>query len=321
MFGNLPDHSDEGLNLRLVAFKEEEIRKIYINKVIYSILKYQKQSDIIKEYFKPKYEYVKNLHRGNFEGGVLEEVEEFLKQEKEKYNEVRNNNKEVVEFITPIVINNFKNGCHEDYDELQKIKYLLEYVSNTFKYNFDSKKYNYSIPFGIDYNLEFSNNVPVSDFRSLLITREVLSDQLASIIKILGDNIGLDIKIVIADNEENNDIHFLNAIILHKKINDDTYDRFDYDVSYIDAASYLKGEKNNEEAFLTSLIALNNDHKYKNFTFNDKEIDEEHKNGIGIEYEDIEIGDMSRVFENDRRLIDIEYIDNDVFEKKETSSK
>lgn len=351
---HLPDHSSEGMNLSLTAFKEEEIRKIYINKVIYSLLKYNQQSDNIKAFYKEKYEYARNLHRGNFEGGVLEEVRAILDEEKEKYKAIRQGNQEVVDFIAPIIVHNFTNGCNPQYTEEQRIKYLLEYVTKTFKYNFDAKKYNHNIPFGMDYDLEFSNSVPVSDFKSLLITKEILGSELASIIKILGDYIGLDIRIVIAENEDTNELHYLNAVLLHGKTNDvETLDKLQYNISYIDATSYLSQENNKEiiqeirnemiqeeiedidskltdevlddkikeRLFLLSKYMFNKGNKYSKFNFINSDISDEKKEGQSLAYDSIEIDDITRIVENDERLCAVKYVESDIFEKKETSSK
>ncbi len=341
---NLPDHSNEGVSLKLIAFKEEEINKIYINKVIYSILKYQTLSDNMKLFFKPKFEFVKNLHRGHFENGNIEEVKEFLESEKEKYNDIRSKNQKVVSLLANSIIGNFITGCteHKEYTELQKVKYLLEYIVNTFKYNYDANKYNNNIPFGMDYDFEFSNSVPVSDFSSLLITREVLGNELPIIIKRLGAFLDLDIRIITAEDTNTGEIKIFNAVILHKQGKDETYK-----VSYIDATSAIKDEKingednpeykNPEQAFLLSRAGLVGENNYK-LIYNDNDvaniicysdkskpqviasIDEEHQAGESVVYDEIEIDDITDVIENDRRFIDIEYIDNDVFEKKEDRS-
>ena len=311
---DLTNHSNEGLNLSLIAFKEEEIRKIYINKVIYSILKYNMQDENVKEFFKDKYEYVKNLHRGDFANGDIEEVKRILEEELVKYKKTAEINQKVIDFITPTVIGNFKSGCKKEYSEVQRFKYLLEYVTNTFRYNYDSKKYNYAIPFGTEYSFEFSNNVPVGDFKELLITKEVLGDELASLIKYLGEQIGLYVETVLCDF--NGERRLINAAILHKQIDDETYDKFNYEISYIDALSVLQGAKVKEDAFLLSRLALNKNDEYSNFTFVNQNIDESKNDGTSIIYDDIVIDDIKEVVRIDNLLVNIEYVANDVFKQK-----
>lgn len=108
---SLLDHSSEALDLKLIAFKEEEVKKIYMNKFIYSILKYNMQPENIRKFFKEKYEYTANLHRGYFEGGNIQDVKEYLDEEKEKFDTISEKNQKVIDYIFPMIIGNFISGC------------------------------------------------------------------------------------------------------------------------------------------------------------------------------------------------------------------
>lgn len=364
---SLINHNDEALDLKIFTFKEEEVKRIYMNKFIYSILKYNKQPKNIRDFYKDKYVETANLHRGYFEGGDIEEVKEYLEEEKEKYDIIREKNRNVVNYITPMIIGNFISGCikntqtdrlidfdkdelnnlnsneleriyneqkkimeseysiydEKEYNEEQRVKYLIEYMLNTLTYNYNAQTYNYDIPFGTEYIFEFSNNIPADDIKSQLITKEVLTTDIVYLAKMLGAYIGLDILVVKCKYKGKD--HLINAIKLHNIIDEgkNDYSYFDYELAYFDLTNVITGEREKNSALLSSLSGLNQFGEavdYKDLEIVGENINIDEIKDTSRIYKDINIKDINPVLEIDNLLSNlatrVEYDDNYTFKTK-----
>lgn len=235
--------------MTLNALSEEHIDEIYKNKVIYSIIKFERQDEDYKELFKGKDMYAKNLNDSDINESDYDEIVAYLDQQKEIINTIRNENEEVIKLTKAQILDNFKQGISKSSDDIEKYEYIFEYVTKTISYNYDSKRFNRDIPFGNDYDFEFYKGVPFDNsFDSILVNKTGLSEDIANLISFLGKELGLTIDVVHCSYEDQS--YALNSVAFGK------------DISFIDATSVITGRKEMEDAFLVSRGSLNNDNKY-----------------------------------------------------------
>ena len=216
--------------MKLQAFSKAEVAKIYRSKLIYSLVKYEQQGDDFKEFNHDKYCTALNLMEKNFDNNIIDEVIDYLDNKKSEYIKIANDNQEVIDLIADQLVKNLANQAYMLPNDLEKCRFLFEYVSKMIKYDYDSKRYNRFIPFGEDYDFEFYNGIPLSNsYKGLLVTKAGLSDNIANLMVFLGYKLGLDIGIISCQNY--NGSYMINTVNINGNI------------SYMDVTSAVR-EKN-----------------------------------------------------------------------------
>ena len=279
------------------AFREDEVAKVYKGKLIYSLIKYNRQSEDYKEFFSDKYLNSLNLNNSSFDNDLYDEVVEYLNKEKERYNTLLNTNQIVIDIIADEIANNLIKEASTITDDKEKCRFLVEYITTTFKYDDYNKKYHRDIPFGEDYNFEFYNGIPVSkSYKGLLVTKIGLSDSIANLLVYLGRQLGLQINTISCTCDD--DSYMINSV------------NIDGNISYIDATSILKGTCSVTDACLVDASNLN---KYASFTG----INEEGITQVG--YYTIPYNFTNLITMEKRILPQIQYMENNTYELKKTS--
>lgn len=282
--------------MEVQAFKDYEIAKIYKNKLIYSIIKYNEQSDEYKDYFHSKYCNSLNFSNSSFDTSIKEDVIEYLNTEMEKYNKIASENQEVIDTLADILVKNFINEANKLPNDFEKCRFLFEYVSKIMEYDYNTKKYNRFIPFGEDYPFEFYNGVPISNsYKGLLVTRTGLSDSISNLMIYLGRKIGLNMDSIVCQNY--NGSYMLNTV------------KFDGNISYMDVTSVINKKCSIEEACLVDRATLL---KKNNYT----DILEE---GILIPIDYSNSYDLKELIDKEKQIIPTaRYIENNIFTKEKT---
>lgn len=279
------------------AFREDEVAKIYKSKLIYSIIKYNRQEEIYKDFFSDKFATALKLSNSSFDNEIYDETVEYLEKEKTKYNEILDNNQVVIDITADQIVNILVQEASYLNDEKEKCRFLVEYIANTFKYDYNDQKYNRSIPFGEDYNFEFYNGIPISkSYKGLLVTKTGLSDSISNLLVYLGNELGLKIGTISCTCNDNS--YMINSV------------NIDGNVSYIDATSILTGRCEVSDACLVDYSNLN---KYASF----KGINEEGITQVGhyaVPY------DFTNIINMEKKILpNTENVANDIYTFKKTS--
>ena len=282
--------------MEVQAFKDYEIAKIYKNKLIYSIIKYNEQSDEYKDYFHSKYCNSLNFSNSSFDTSIKEDVIEYLNTEMEKYNKIASENQEVIDTLADILVKNFINEANKLPNDFEKCRFLFEYVSKIMQYDYNTKKYNRFIPFGEDYPFEFYNGVPISNsYKGLLVTRTGLSDSISNLMIYLGRKIGLNMGSIVCQNY--NGSYMLNTV------------KIDGNISYMDVTSVINKKCSIEEACLVDRATLLKKNSYTDIL----------EEGILIPIDYSNSYDLKELIDKEKQIIPTtRYIENKIFTKEKT---
>lgn len=266
--------------MTLQAFRIDEIAKIYKGKLIYSIIKYNNQCEGFKALVENKYLTALDLSNCSFDNDILVDIVDYLDTEKQKYEEISDKNQEIIDIIADRLTENIVKEGKDLPNDLEKCRFIFEYILKTFNYDFTSKKYHRNIPFGEDYNFEFYNGVPISkSYKGLLVTKTGLSDNIANLMVYLGNQLGISIGTLSC--ECYGDTYILNTI------------NIDGNVSYMDITSVLVGRCCIDDACLVDRSKLL---RYATFNY----IEEE---GITREMDFNYPYDFSNIIEQEKSLL------------------
>ena len=231
--------------MTIQVFREDEVARVYKYKLIYSMIKYEHQNDDVRDFFKDKYYTAANLCNTSFDCNEYDEIVSTLDKEKEKYDEIAANNQETIDRVAEAISENLVKEVEKLPNDLEKCKFLFEYLLKTFKYNISAKKYHRNVPFGEDYNFEFYHGIPISKtYKGLLVTKTGLSEDIANLFIYLGNKIGLNIGQV--NCECNDDSYTVNTV------------NIDGNISYMDVSSVLLGRCSIDQACLVDRSNLLN---------------------------------------------------------------
>ncbi len=283
--------------MELQAFKDYEIAKIYKNKLIYSIIKYDHQNDDFKEFAHDKYCQALTFNNTSFDNSIIDDVKEYLDKEMEEYNQVISRNQEIIDSIADELVKKLANEVVKLPNDLEKCRYLFEYISKIMHYDYDSMKYNRFIPFGEDYDFEFYNGVPISSsYKGLLVTKAGLSDSISNLMVFLGKKWGLNIDTVVCQNRYGN--YYINSV------------KIDDNISYMDVTSVIKGKNKIEDTCLVDKSTLFKNNYYEGIE----------NEGILVPMDYSKPYDFHKIFKIDETMTpSIRYLESDIFTKKKTS--
>lgn len=282
--------------MEIQAFKDYEVAKIYKSKLIYSIIKYDQQSSDFKELIHDKYCNALNFNNSSFDYSIMDDVTKYLDKEMNKYKKIALENQDVVDLIADQLVNNFTNEASKITSDIEKCRFLFEYVAKTINYDHDTKKYNRFVPFGEDYPFEFYNGIPISNsYKGLLVTKNGLSDSISNLMVLLGRKIGLDIDVTVCQNYNGN--YCLNKVIID-----------DY-LSYMDVTSVINGNNTINDAFLVDRATLLKNNNYS-------EIEEE---GVLIPINYSKPYNFNKLINDEEEILPkVKYLESDLFNKKKT---
>ncbi len=286
-----------GVFMELQAFRDCEIAKIYKNKLMYSIIKYEKQNNDFKDFCHDKYCNALTFNNSSFDNSIIEEVKEYLDKEMNEYNRVVAENQEVIDLIADELVRNFTNEAVNLSNDLEKCRFLFEYVAKIMHYDFEARKYNRLIPFGNDYDFEFYNGVPISNsYKGLLVTKCGLSDDICNLMVFLGRELNLDIDTVVCQNHYGN--YYINSV------------NIDGNISYMDVTSVIRKKNKIDEACLVDRSTLIQNRNYTNIA----------EEGVLIPLDYSKPYDFCRLIKADNKnMPTAKYLETDIFEKKKTS--
>ena len=341
----------------LKAFDEAEIDMIYKKKVYYSILKYDMELEKFKELnsidvfnsvmkkkykaTKDKYNVALNYNSGDVSYKEFDDIVSLLDIEEQKYLDVKRENQMVLDTCVHEIIKILESEISKLDNDIDKCRFLFEYVCKTIKHNELSKMYNYDIPYGGNYYFEFSDKgVPVGDKVSdLLVLKSGSPNDITGLLEYLGRRFSLPIKAVTC--EYNRKPYILNAYEMiipndSKEFDniddyDDDYDEDDEDDdiiinqnesekddnknkvkvihSYIDPNAVIGNRKTIEDAFLVDRPTLN--------IGNNKKVYTKIKTGINLAVNYDKQFDFTDIIEKEKALMPgVEYISNNVFGEK-----
>ena len=336
------------------AFKPEEINTVLQNKIYYSILKYQSEEEKARELDRlgvfesvmkkkresaeKKYNVALNYSSGNIDYRDFDNIVSTLDIAEQKYYDVRKENQIVLDMCVTEIMKNLSSEVNKLDSDIEKCRFLFEYVCKTIKKNKLSIKYNYDIPYGNNYYFEFSDDgIPFGDRVSdLLILKSGTPNDITGLFEYLGKKFNLPIKAITC--EYNRKPYILNAyeMIIPKDSKefdniDDDYDEDDEDedviidqnameedntknqarviYSYIDPNAVIDGRKTIADAFLVDRPTLNIDNNKNSYT--------KIKTGINLAVNYDKQFDFTDILEKEKKLMpDIEYVPNNVFDKK-----
>lgn len=224
-------------NTMVTYFTEEEINEIKNHLANYAIKIYEENGWENDDYFKHKYQKAKELRKSKLDKSI-DEIKEYLDQKYEKFQiNIENNKPQAIysnnniKEILKIEISNIPN-------ELDRLNFIYDFVTETFKYSYDISEYWSIIPskYG-QYYFGFDKTLPVehSELTSLTYRKEVC-EGISFTIRQLGFIAGLDIKT--EGVTFNNTSHYINNTIYAGQ------------KTLIDATRKIKNEATKKESFL-----------------------------------------------------------------------
>lgn len=237
-------------------FQTDDINEIYDYITIYSILKYNELPIEIQEVFEKLYKKtIKNFKERGLDTNKLNHYKiDFIIDRLNGYKSIyetnillnRNIIEEIAQKVQQLIIVPL-----QDKDELTKINFLFEFITNYINYSEEYFKYCLDVPLVDNYLFDFKNNIPVdSSIFGLLVQRQGICDDISNLIIYLGKKLNLNVNKVICNY--NNSLHSLNSITLS---NGQNY--------LLDATRVIRGDKTKEESFLVSSSTLNKDKNYE----------------------------------------------------------
>lgn len=325
----------------LKAFKEEERSMMYKKKLQYVILRYQKElenaeqldSDELKQaekegkklseeemnkhqkiferILKRKYMKALDLNNGGVDHRDFDDIVEKLETASRKYEHIREENEEIIKEYANVILEGMKKKISNMDNDIDKCRFLYEYVCTNIKPNSNAYKYNFDIPYADSYQFEFSREgVPLGDsIYSTLVLKTGTVNEITGLLEFLGRTFNVPIVSIPCNYIDK--IYILNAYDLDAKNTNKSDDEDEdnekqpidpkYNLSYIDANAVINGDKNMEDAFLVSLDALDFTEYY----------DVEGRYGLGV---NMDVNYSKKFDFSDLNITpEIEYVPNRIF--------
>ncbi len=244
-------------------FTEADIKEIYDNIVIYSILKYQTLDENIQEFWKEKYFHARkmlikrNIDLEDLKYIDLKKIEQSLITYQTIYNTNLETNKDIIEEVGVEIENLISNTIALYQDWMTKISILFDFLTKYLTYSEDYVNYCLRTPpmndrsLPITLGFDFKNQIPVdSSISGLLVIGQGICNDIANLLADLGRKSGLNIEVIFADYQGHS--HSLNKITLE---NGQSY--------LIDATRLIRGDMTKEQCFLVSEENLNKNSNYE----------------------------------------------------------
>ena len=291
----------------LKAFDEAEIAKIYKKKLFYSIIKYNNEIDRLeienpgraisqKEIMKEKIQNALRLNNSNIDYHDFDNIVSFLDDEMKKYESVIEENKDTMKLTYDAIIKNIIAYASILDNDVDKCRFLFEYICNNVKPNNNAIEYNDKIPYGSDYPFEFSKKgVPIANigYEGIIVGKVADNADISNFMEEIGKKIGLDIEYYACEHDDKP--YSINAV------------KIDGNVSYMDPYAVITKRKATSEALLVDRPTLLNDDNYQHIREVGVSIDVDYKKDLELNYEKNAEAKI---------LPEIEYISDGIFEKQ-----
>ena len=221
----------ESLNLEKVSNEDLELIKKY--KLIYSIIKFQKQDQSYQDEHMKNNMIALNLNNEDITEDLYPDVVNVLESLKASVDEKREKNQRILNHLVETVIMNLSEAFAKEDNDIVACARIFQYVTKSIKYNEDMFNYEVVIPFAADYQFKCYNGVPQGkEIEDILVTKEGTSFEIASLMTFLGRV--FDVKIRTIPATKDHQLYFINSF------------EKDNQISYIDPTGMIliKDESN-----------------------------------------------------------------------------
>ena len=244
-------------------FTDEDIKDIYDELVIYYIIKYEENKNMIESLdkesqkkFQKQYKIAllamkeRKINPEISKNRNIKTLKESLDNYQQIYHTILKLNQPTTNEIALQMKEILLSTLSIPKNESEKASLLFDFTTNYFKYSYDCYKYCNQIPFVSEYDFDFKDNIPIdSNYNSILLMGQGLCTDIANFIAITGRNLGLNIEVISANHNDN--FHALNKITFSNG-----------EVSLIDATAYIKSGVPKSSCFLVSEAKLNQQNNY-----------------------------------------------------------
>lgn len=241
-------------------YTQDDIAQLYNRVIIYSILKYQSLKEEAQEEFKPRFEHaivqLKNRHiePTQLQHTTLEGLKQELINEKSIYNNILEQNKEIINLTAPEIETILLKEFLSKETELEQLSYLFDFLAKYLTYPEEYYEYCLKVPPVDGFEFDFKNNIPAdSSINGMLVMGQGFSDEISNLMIYLGNRLNLNITKQFC--EYKGSLHSINIVTLQ-----------DGKKSLIDVTRLIRKDKTKEECFLVSAEDLN---KNKDYQFKD----------------------------------------------------
>lgn len=237
-------------------FTSEDVEEIYNGTVIYSVLKYDTFPDSLKEFFKKRYDVAlkhlkaRNIDYMKFDKNTIGFLKDRLTNYQQLYNQILEQNKEVVELVAPTIEKLIVNIGKSMQCEIERISFLFDFITSYVTYSEDYFHYCLEVTPIDGFTFDFKNNLPVdSSVDGMLVIGQGLCDDISNFLIYLGKKLQLNIGKTFATYKGNH--HSFNTVTLE-----------DGNTYLIDATRKIRKDMETSECFLVSHEKLNKNHDY-----------------------------------------------------------
>lgn len=197
-------------SLMLEEINKEDIELIKKYKLIYSIIKYEQQSEKFKEENREKYMKALNLNNEDITEDIFPDVINALDNLKETVDNIREKNQRMIDYLVEGIIMNLAEAFDKNDSDLIACARIAQYVTKNIEYSEDLTNYETVIPFAQDYQFKCYNEIPQGkELEDILVTKDATNFQIAALMTFLGKV--FDVKIKTVPAIKNNEIYFINS--------------------------------------------------------------------------------------------------------------
>lgn len=237
-------------------FTEDDVREIYDDVVIYSILKYQRLDEGWQLEFSKRYrqaqEYLKSrgIRDEAWKNVNFEQLKLKLSNYQKVYNSVLQLNQTTIEKSGLEIERFILKTIEKKKTELEKVSFLFDFVTRYVTYSEDYFHYCLEVPPVDGFTFDFKNCIPVdSSIYGMLVIGQGVCDDISNLLCHLGRKLQLDITKVMGSYR--GFLHSFNGVNF-----------LDGTCSFMDATRLIRGDKEKEGCFLVSQSTLNKDGTY-----------------------------------------------------------
>lgn len=234
-------------------FTKSEIEEIYKHLVKYSIMNYEKNPvDLLKK----RYEKVSETEGIETINKSFDELEIYLLEKQQKYQEILKANKYLIECVSHSIIHILNEDIKKLTTNEEKLSYIFDFVTSTISYDKEYAKYLHEIPLTNGITFNFKGTIPNDgEVFTTLVLGEGLSDEICNLIVYLARVWNIPVGKMYVDYKGKR--HAINYLSVKEEI------------SLIDATrKIINKEEKKHKCFLVSANKLNREN---NYVFNNEE--------------------------------------------------
>ena len=221
---------------KIIRLDEKTIEKIKENKLIYSIIKFEKSDQSIKEKLYNRYMETVYIHEGNLSEDMYEDTEKYLIEMMEKVKAIRDLNQPVINQIVNETVRDISKIFSDYDDDDLRCARIFQYVTKSIKYADDYLTYDVKIPFADDFEFACYNGIPMGkNYIDTLVTKEGTSLEICTLMQALGNKFGINVKSIPVMKDGG--IYYINS--------------YNNDTSYLDPTAAIKNNGEDGSLFIT----------------------------------------------------------------------